>query len=198
MKNWLILHAEPGYDAVGGPQVVVSIIEALLDVFTLSGISGLYLVDEKNQKSGNGINDTCTPKPHEDTSDIDLSCPNTSSSLNEFRAPTVWLGFPYETSLGSRTISLQCLTSLPWIFVLEAARGGMNRNLIIIHLVYAFDDVDFASLRPQLFSAKSPKGRPYLFKRWVLVRQLYFWKVRDRRSTHRATIRNMSNVDHYQ
>lgn len=63
----------------------------------------------------------------------------------------------------------------------------------MIHHIDAFNDVDLSSPWPFLSSSQSPKGRPYLSN---MINYTYFRQIR--RMTHRASIRNVSNVYHNQ
>ena len=155
-----MLHVVFGYDAVGIPQVEISIWEDVFACWMTSGMSGRWGSVKLREEKKECV--TYTEKPHTNTRDIYQKCVDSSSRVCETFTVAIRLVYSHNTSRSTGAIKVTASTWLRCGIGMSTARGCVNGYLVIRHLIDAFDYINFSWAWPFCFGSKRPERRPYL------------------------------------
>lgn len=160
-----MLHPEAGYEAVGIPNVVVSMLDVDVAVLTAGGTSGRY-TPKITLKVNNYARKKTTyaPKPNKHPRHIHLNCPHPTARTCKPGPVAIRFVFCDDAPAVQRTVALQHSPTLalhrvggdgaPW--------EGVQRDLVVPEHVDTLDDVDFATVGPGCVGAECPEGGPDL------------------------------------
>lgn len=147
----MILHPVAGYEAVGVPNVAISMFDVDVADDIDVGIFGRWthieistpLLEAKQKK-------TDAPKPNKDPRHVHLQCPHATPRSRKRLPIAVRLVLRNDTPFGNRAVVLKHRTALATRRrVVEAPVGSVERDLVVWHEIDGLDDIHLTAIGPQ-------------------------------------------------